>query len=80
MLRTDVVVTEPASLVDGQFDDALGARGEPDLAHDRPITPADDELDRGAHLGQLDVHVLEHARGHTLAPPTRPRSRCSVPM
>ena len=67
VLRADVVVAQPARLVDGQLDDALGARRQPDLAHDRPVAPADDELDRGAHLGQLDVHVLEHARGHTLA-------------
>ena len=67
VLRADVVVAQPAGLVDGQLDDALGARRQPDLAHDRSIAPADDELDRGADLGQLDVHVLEDARGHTLA-------------
>ena len=67
MLRADVVVAEAARLVDGQLDDALRARGEPDLADDRAIASPDDELDRGAHLGQLDVHVLEHARGDALA-------------
>ena len=67
VLRADVVVAQPAGLVDGQLDDALGARGQADLAHDRAVAPADDELDRGPDLGQLDVHVLEHARGHTLA-------------
>ncbi len=69
VLRTDVVVTEPAGLVDGQFYDALGARGQADLADDRPIAPADDELDRGADLWQLDVHVLEHAGSHAFAFP-----------
>ena len=58
---------EPAGLVDGQLDDALGARRQADLADDRPIASADDELDRGPDLGQLDVHVLEHARGDALA-------------
>ena len=67
VLRADVVVAEAARLVDGQLDDALGARGQADLADDRPIAAADDELDRGPDLGQLDVHVLEDARGDTLA-------------
>ena len=67
MLRADVVVAEAARLVDGQLDDALGARGQPDLTDDRAIAAADDELDGGPDLGQLDVHVLEHARGDTLA-------------
>ena len=67
VLRADVVVAEAAGLVDGELDDALGARRQPDLADDRPIAAADDELDRGPDLGQLDVHVLEHARGDALA-------------
>ena len=67
VLRADVVVAEAASLVDGQLDDALGARRQPDLADDRSIATTDDELDGGPDLGQLDVHVLEDARGHTLA-------------
>ena len=66
MLRADVVVPEAASLVDGQLDDTLGARGQADLADDRAIATTDDELDRRAHLGQLDVHVLEHAGSHAL--------------
>ena len=67
VLGTDVVVAQAPCLVDGQLDDALGARGEADLADDRAIAATDDELDRGADLGQLDVHVLEHARGDALA-------------
>ena len=67
VLRADVVVTEAARLVDGQLDHALGARREPDLADDRSIAAADDELDGGPDLGQLDVHVLEDAGGHTFA-------------
>jgi hypothetical protein len=67
VLRADVVVAEATRLVDGQLDDTLRARGEPDLADDRAIAATDDELDRGPDLRQLDVHVLEDARGHTLA-------------
>ena len=67
VLRADVVVAEAARLVDGQLDDPLGARRQPDLADDRPVAAPDDELDRGPDLGQLDVHVLEDARGDALA-------------
>ena len=61
VLRPDVVVAEPTGLVDSQLDDALGARGQSDLPDDRAVAPTDDELDRGADLGQFDVHVLEDA-------------------
>ena len=67
VLGADVVVAQAARLVDGQLDDPLGARRQADLADDRPVAAADDELDGGADLGQLDVHVLEHARGDALA-------------
>ena len=67
VLRADVVVAEPAGLVDRELDHALRARRQADLADDRPVAAADDELDGGPDLGQLDVHVLEDARGDTLA-------------
>ena len=67
VLRADVVVAEAARLVDGQLDDALRARRQADLADDRPVAAPDDELDGGPDLGQLDVHVLEDARGDALA-------------
>ena len=67
VLRADVVVAEPAGLVDGELDHALRTRREADLADDRAITTADDELDRRPDLGQLDVHVLEDARRDALA-------------
>ncbi len=69
VLRADVVVAETAGLVYGQLDDALGARRKPDLADDRTVPPPDDELDRRPDLGQLDVHVLQHARSHAFALP-----------
>ena len=67
VLRADVVVAEAAGLVDRELDDALRARRQADLADDRAIPSPDDELDRGADLGELDVHVLEHARGDAFA-------------
>jgi hypothetical protein len=67
VLGADVVVAEATSLVDGELDDALRPRRQADLAHDRAIAAADDELDGGPDLGQLDVHVLEDARRDPLA-------------
>ena len=67
VLGADVVVAQAAGLVDGELDDPLGARRQAHLADDRAIAAPDDELDRGPHLGQLDVHVLEHARRDALA-------------
>ena len=67
MLGADVVVAEPARLVDRELDHPLGPRSQADLADDRPIAAADDELDRGSDLGQLDAHVLEDARSDALA-------------
>ena len=51
VLGADVVVAEAAGLVDRQLDDALGARRQADLADDRAIAAADDELDRRPDLG-----------------------------
>ena len=54
------MVAEPSRLVDRQLDHLLGARREADFAHRRSVAAADDELDGGAHLGQLDAQVREH--------------------
>ena len=67
VLGPDVVVAEAPRLVDGQLDDPLRAGRQPDLTDDRAVAASDDELDGGADLGQLDVHVLEHARRDALA-------------
>ena len=69
VLRADVVVAQAAGLVDRQLDDPLRSRRQADLADDRTVTPADDELDRGPDLRQLHVHVLEDAGSDTLALP-----------
>ena len=75
MLCADVVVSEPAGLVDGELDHALRTRREADLADDRAVTTADDELDGRPHLRQLDVHVLEHPRRDALALPDEPEQQ-----
>ena len=75
VLGADVVVAQPARLVDRQLDHPFRARGQPDLADDRPVAAPDDELDGGADLGQLDVHVLEHARRDALALPDEPEQQ-----
>ena len=67
VLGADVVVAQPPGFVDCQFDDALGARSKSNLADDRPVAAADDELDGRADLGQLDIHVLEDPRGDAFA-------------
>ena len=46
MLGADVVVVQAAGFVDGQFDNAFGAWGETDLAHDHAVAPPDNELYR----------------------------------
>ena len=67
VLGADVVVAQPSCLVDGQLDDSLRAGGQANLTHNRAIAAADDELNGGPDLGQLDAHVLEDARGYALA-------------
>src|SRR3712207_8325785 len=66
----DTATTEiyPLSLHDALpiFDDALRTRRQTDLADDRAIAAADDELDGGADLRELDIHVLEDACRDTL--------------
>ena len=67
VLGADVVVVEPARLVDRQLDHLLRARRQADLAEHRAVAPADDELDGGADLVQLDAEVGEHLRGDAIA-------------
>ena len=80
VLRADVVVAEAARLVDGELDDALGARGQPDLADDRAIAATDDELDRRPHLrrarrscsrGRAPRHPRPRGRGPGAGAPCR---------
>ena len=75
MLGADVVVVEPARLVDRELDHLLGARREPDLADDRPIATADDELDGGADLVQLDAQVVEDLAATPSPSRTRPEQQ-----
>ena len=80
VLGADVVVVEPARFVDGELDHLLGARSQADLADDRPVAAADDELDGGADLVELDAQVVEDLAATPSPSRTRPSSRCSVPM
>jgi hypothetical protein len=80
VLRADVVVAEAAGLVDRELDDALRARGEPDLADDRAIARADDELDGGRTLASSTFMFSSTAAATPSPSRTRPSSRCSVPM
>src|SRR5690606_19826488 len=67
MLCADVAVVQPASFVDGELDDLLGARGKADLAKHGPVAAADDELDRGANFVEFDPEVGEDLCGHAIA-------------
>ena len=67
VLGADVAVVEAAGLVDGELDDLLGARSEADLAHDGAVAAADDELDGGADLVELDAEVGEDLGGDAFA-------------
>ena len=67
VFRADVVVVEPARLVDGQLDHLLGARREADFAQHRAVAAPDDELDSRADLAQLDAEVGEHLGGDAVA-------------
>ena len=64
MLGADVVVIESARFVDRELDDLLGAWRQTDVAGDRAIATTDDELDRAAHLVQLDAKIAEHLGGN----------------
>ena len=75
VLGADVVVAEAARFVDRELDDALRPWRQPDLTDDRTVTAADDELDGGPHLRQLDVHVLEDPGRHALALPNQPEQQ-----
>ena len=64
VLGADVVMAHLAGFVDGQLNDALGAGGQPGTGGGDLFAGADDVFHRGAHLGQADAHVYEHAGGH----------------
>ena len=66
VLRADVVVTEPARLVDRQLNHLLGARCQPDVAGRGALAPADDELNGRADLGKLDTEAPQHTGSHAV--------------
>jgi len=68
VLGADVAVAELSRFVDCELDDLLRARRQRDLARGRRrIAPADDELDGGADLRELDPERVKDASGHSLA-------------
>ena len=66
MLRADVVVAQLQGLAQAQLEDALGARGEGNVALDRLLALADDLDDGGADCLALDLHRLQGLGGDAL--------------
>ena len=75
VLGPDVLVVEAPRLVDRQLDHLLGPRGQADLAHDHAVAAADDELDRRAHLVELDAQVRQDLGGDALALADQPEQQ-----
>ena len=67
MLGSDIGVVEASRLVHGKLDDLLRARSKTDLAEDRAVAAADDELDRRADLVEFDAEIGEHLGGDAVA-------------
>ena len=67
MFRADVVVAEPARLIQRQLQHLLGSWGERDFLVRRPLTAADRALDLGAHALGTDVEGFQDLAGDTLA-------------
>ena len=66
VLRANVVVAQLQGLAQAQLEDALGARGEGDVALDRLLALADDLDDGGANGLALDLHGLQGLGGDAL--------------
>ena len=66
MLRTDVVMAQLQGLAQAQLEDALGTRGEGNVALDRLLALADDLDDGGADGLALDLHRLQGLGGDAL--------------
>src|SRR5688572_8198054 len=61
-------MAELRRLVDRKLDDLLRTRMERDLGRRRRrVATADHELDRSAHLRELEAKRVEHARGQAIA-------------
>ena len=67
MLRANVVIVQAARLVHRQFDNLLRSRRQSRITDDQAIAPANNELDRRAHLRQLHAEVGEHPGGDAVA-------------
>ena len=67
MFSAHMAVTHVLRFFHGPFQDFLGARGQPDLAHDHRLATTDDELDGRADTWELDSHVAQHLCGNAFA-------------
>ncbi len=63
MLGTDITVCEAACLINREFDDLLGARGQADFAEDGAVAPPNDEFDGRTDLVELDAEIREDLGG-----------------
>ena len=63
MLGRDVLVAEPACLVLGALDDALGARVERERAALDPGAPGEDRGELAAERGQVDAEPAQRLGG-----------------
>ena len=64
MLGADVVMPQPARLIDGQLEHALGARRQVDLAATTARTGARQAFDQFLDAPLLKAQVAQHAPGH----------------
>eukprot|EP00976_Prorocentrum_cordatum_P101218 1192534-Prorocentrum_minimum.AAC.1 len=65
MLGADVVVSQLTGLLQGKLEHTLGAGGERDLHRDEAGPAADDLLNLGTTLLQVQAHRLEHLGGNS---------------
>ena len=62
----DISVVHSARLIDGQFHHLLSSRGEPNLTLGRLLASANNKLDCGADLTQVNSQAGEDSCGHAL--------------
>ena len=66
MFGADIVVTQPACFVEGQFQHFLGPWGERDFLIGSPLATADGGFDLGAHAVGGDIQALQNLAGDPL--------------
>jgi hypothetical protein len=66
VLGADVLVAHQPGLLDGELDDAFGARRQRGFAIGRPVTLANGSLDGLDHLHGLDTQLAQDLDGDAL--------------